>query len=85
MDTGNYWVHSSSSRFVTNSFHTMRALGPYELAGQVWCQMDDAGPNYFLRVDEAGKIFQRDLQGTAETVVLNPKDLQHGLWPANWA
>jgi len=37
--------------------------------------MDDAGPNYFLRVDEAGKIFQRDLQSPAETVVLNPKRL----------
>ena len=37
--------------------------------------MDDAGRNYFLRVDEAGKSLQRELQSPAETVVLVPKGL----------
>lgn len=76
LETGNYWVYQSSSRFVTNSFHTLRVLGPYELDGQVWCQLEDAGRLFFLRTDAEGRILQRSLQSAAESVYLDPRGLK---------
>ncbi len=76
LETGNYWVYQSSTRFVTNSFHTLRVLGTYELSGQVWCQMEDAGRLFFLRTDKEGRIFQRSLQSAAESIYLDPRGLK---------
>lgn len=76
LETGNYWVYQTSTRFVSNSFHTLRVLGPYDLNGQVWCQLEDAGRLFFLRTDAEGRILQRSLESAAESVYLDPRGLK---------
>lgn len=75
LEAGNYWVYRSDSRFVSGSYRTVRVLGPYELDGQVWCQLEDSGRSYFLRSALDGLILTRGVNNSAETVYLDPRGL----------
>ena len=56
LHTGNYWVYR-----IIHSTH--RVLGPYELDGRVWCQIEAAPANYLLRADAEGRILRLCLTG----------------------
>jgi len=51
LDTGNYWVYRQDTRLETGAHLTVRVLGPYELDGQVWCQLESryANPTFAVR------------------------------------
>jgi hypothetical protein len=80
LQTGNYWLYSSDSRFTTRQHHTLRVLGPYELAGRVYCQLEDRTgdslSHRFLRVDAQGRIYQYFVGAIAETLLLDPSQAQ---------
>ena len=50
-------------------------LGPYELDGKVWCQIEAAPANYLLRADAEGRILQRSFSSPDEQVQLDPRGL----------
>ncbi len=53
----------------------MRSLGPYEIDGKVWCQIENDNFNYLLRVDSAGVILRRNFDDQTEQVFLDPRNL----------
>jgi hypothetical protein len=75
LHTGNYWIYRHDSRVATGSHFTIHVLGPYELDGAVWCQVESGPTHLFLRVDPQGRIFQRTLDATAEQLILDPANL----------
>lgn len=62
LQTGNYWVYSTDSRFTTRQHHTLSVLGPYERAGRVYCQLEDRRGNStisrLIRADEQGRLYE---------------------------
>jgi hypothetical protein len=81
LQTGNYWIYSMDTRFVTRLHHTLRVLGPYEQAGKIYCQLEDRNgdslSHRFLRVDAQGRIYQLNtLSADAETLLLDPSHAQ---------
>lgn len=51
-------------------------LGPYDLDGQIWCEIEAATANYLVRVDADGRILQRSFSSPTEIILLDPSGLK---------